>query len=200
MCSRGLLIFNAACLPDKVIYGRNAKCGVDTRVSRHPLKHSARTYCTSALTSKHPLKLFLKKAKDFSLKNDSKYHVHIKETRCKRKGDSKKCFVFFQVAVVKLIYFMKHLQNNDSPWLPLPYFTLQVVFQLYFSGQCHTDEDLLTAELLMKTAVCTGCKAAHFSLTVYECNHNSSVQRLQVYFLIIFEDRLEQYLIVTLTQ
>lgn len=178
MCSRGLLIFNAACLPDKVIYGRNAKCGVDTRVSRHLLKHSARTYCTSAFTSKHSLKLFLKKAKDFSLKNNSKYHVHIKETRCKRKGDSKKMFCVFSCCSCEADLFYEAFPKQ---WFPLVAFAIfytistQIVFQLYFSGQCHTDEDLLTAELLMKTAVCTGCKAAHFSLTVYECNHNSSV-------------------------
>lgn len=169
MCSRGLLIFNAACLPDKVIYGRNAKCGADTSESRHPLKRSARTYCTSAFTSKHSLKLFLKKAKDFSLDNNSNYHVHIKETRCKRKRFSKKSLVFFLCCTCEADLFY---EASPKQWFPLVAFAIfytistQIVFQLHFSGQCDTDEDLLTAELLMKTAVCTGCKAAHFSLTV----------------------------------
>lgn len=98
MCSHGPLIFNAACLPDKVIYGRNAKCGVDTRVSRHLLKHSARTYCTPAFTSKHSLKLF-RKQRISHLKTIQSIMSTLKKQGAKEKGIPKKCFVFFHVAV-----------------------------------------------------------------------------------------------------
>lgn len=176
MCSHGPLIFNAACLPNKVIYGRNAKCGVDTRVSRHLLKHSARTYCTPAFTSKHSLKLF-RKQRISHLKTIQSIMSTLKKQGAKEKGIPKNALCFFMLQCEADLFY----EASPKQWFPLVAFAIfytistQIVFQLYFSGQCHTDEDLLTAEPLMKTAVCTGCKAAHFSLTVYECNHNSSV-------------------------